>query len=133
VKHVVLVLAVLMLALTCAQADAYPQLRACIAAMKGDRLSALPEGYDWQRFEEGVYVSYVGIPKRGDTRWLVQIIKPAPGEPPARPQPDDDEHHTLPDGTLLHVSVWSAPNQGPIPHVAVPFPEVDGWTMRRSR
>jgi hypothetical protein len=123
-----------LLLLACAQADSYPALRARIAAMQSDTLTALPEGYDWQRLEEGVYISYVGVPRRGDTRWLVQIIKPAPGEPgPAQPQPNDDEHQTLPDGTVLHVSVWSQPNRGPVPHVAVPFPEVDGWTMRRSR
>ena len=119
--------AAVLLWLACARPDdGFHGIRAAIAAMKSDTLEGLPPGFEWTRLEEGVYVNYLGVPAdAGRPRWLVLILKG-----PSEPHVNDGEHQTLPDGTVLHVSVWSQPNTGPLPSVAVPFPEVDGWTKR---
>ncbi len=98
-----------------------------LAAFSGDRLG-------WSRLEGGLYVNYLGVPKGEGLRWLVLIIEPDPKElrlPNQPPPPVDLEHHTLSDGTTLHVTVWSEPNQGPLPVAVVPYPVADGWTERR--
>ncbi|MFT3840438.1 MAG: hypothetical protein QM723_25845 [Myxococcaceae bacterium] len=98
-----------------------------LEAFAGDRLS-------WSKLEGGLYVNYLGVPKSGGLRWLVMIIEPDPKELKLPNQPraqDDVEHHTLADGTTLHVTVWSQPNEGPLPVAVVPYPVADGWTERR--
>jgi hypothetical protein len=119
--------AAVLLWLACAKPDdGLHGIRTAIAAMKSDTLEGLPQGFTWTRLEEGVYVNYLGVPKGpGRSRWLVLILKG-----PSEPHVNDNEHQSLPDGTVLHVSVWSQPDAGPLPVVAVPFPEVDGWTKR---
>ncbi|MBI4934263.1 MAG: hypothetical protein HY828_10320 [Actinobacteria bacterium] len=92
----------------------------------------------WARRQHGVYVTYVGLPPAGApaSRWLVLFIEPepralkAPGEAPA---PVDEEHHTLPDGTALHVTVWTQANEGPLPEGVPAFPVAEGWTQRLGR
>lgn len=85
----------------------------------------------WIRLTHGLYANYLGIPNdAARVRWLVLIIEPEPLAIRDPPPPDDDEHHTLSDGTGLHVSVWSGPNEGPVPEVVLPFPAAEGWTQR---
>ena len=43
------------------------------------------------------------------------------------------QHHTLPDGTALHVTVWSMANQGPEPTEVLAFPVSEGWVQRVGR
>lgn len=92
----------------------------------------------WEKREQGSYVNYLGIldGAGGTTRWLILFIEPpkgllkAPGEPPP---PVDEEHHTLSDGTALHVTVWvsSAENKGP--ETVLPTPALEGWTQVLGR
>lgn len=90
-----------------------------------------PPGLGWVQRGQGLYVNYLGVPaERGRLRWLVLLIEPEPTAIKDRPPPDDEEHHTLGDGTAIHVSVWTAENEGPVPEVILPFPAAESWTQR---
>jgi hypothetical protein len=90
---------------------------------------------EWSKREQGVYVNYLGVPRDGaGLRWLVLFIEPeknllrAAGEPAP---PVDEEHHTLPSGLALHVTVWTA-DQVP-PNGVLAFPVAEGWTQLIGR
>lgn len=88
-------------------------------------------GLTWIQRGQGLYVNYLGIPTEPSRlRWLVLFIEPEPTALKDRAPPEDEEHHTLPDGTALHLSVWSAPNEGPVPSVVLPFPAAENWTQQ---
>ena len=87
----------------------------------------------WTLRAQQLYVNYLGVPADpSQPRWLVLIIEPPPTGIRDPAPPEDEEHHTLLDGTALHVTIWSAPNQGPVPEVVLPFPAAEGWTQRLS-
>jgi hypothetical protein len=89
---------------------------------------ALPgTDYLWTRFERGVVTNYLGQP-RDPSRpaWLLEIQEPEPGMLPD-PAPNDEEHHRLPDGTTLHVYVWTHRYGGQVPTAFVPQPQNTGW------
>lgn len=97
---------------------------------------ALSPALTWTRRQHGVYVNYLGVPADGrGQRWLVLFIEPEPGllrganEPPP---PVDEEHHTLPDGMALHVTVWTTADPKPVDEVLA-FPVAEGWTQRLGR
>lgn len=85
---------------------------------------------DWRTARQGLYVNYLA---EGDgQRWLVLFIEPEPGAlktPGEAPPPVDEEHHTLPDGTALHVTVWTQPASEPAPKGVLAFPVAEGWTQ----
>lgn len=100
----------------------------------------------WTRAQHGVYVNYLGVPADGAAglTWLVLFIEPEPPVLSAKepPPPVDEEHHTLPDGTALHVTVWTKPGTGaPAPSSAaavvnaevLAFPVAEGWSWRVGR
>ena len=43
------------------------------------------------------------------------------------PAPNDEEHHRLPDGTTLHVYVWTHRLGGQVTADFVPQPQNTGW------
>ena len=86
-------------------------------------------GYRWQRFQEGKTVNYLGLPLEPSApAWLLAIKEPEPNTPPD-PAPLDDEHHRLPDGTTLHIYVWTHSYGGRIEAGFVPEPHLTGWTQ----
>lgn len=90
-------------------------------------------GLGWVQRRHGHYVNYLGVPADGARlRWLVLFIEPEPSAIKDPAPPEDDEHHTLGDGTALHVSVWTSPNEGPVPQAVLPFPAAEEWTQRLS-
>ncbi len=90
-------------------------------------------GLTWSKRGQGLYINYLGLPAQASQlRWLVLIIEPAESGLKDAPAPEDDEHHTLADGTALHVTLWSAPHDGPIASVTLPFPAAEGWVQRLS-
>jgi hypothetical protein len=86
------------------------------------------EGIEWQRFQQGATVNYLGQPKEpSEPAWLLMIQEPEPNAPPD-PAPLDEEHHRLPDGTTLHIYVWMHRYGGRVTAAFVPKPEGSGWT-----
>jgi hypothetical protein len=83
--------------------------------------------YRWGLLREGNYINYVGVPERtGAPTWLVWIHEPEPGTPPDQLY-EDEEHHKLLDGTMLHVSTW-AHTPGPRDRArVVRVPQAEGW------
>jgi hypothetical protein len=58
--------------------------------------------------------------------WLLEIQEPEPGTAPD-PAPNDEQHHRLPDGTTLHIYVWTHRLGGQIASEFVAQPQNTGW------
>jgi len=83
--------------------------------------------YTWSLLQQGSIVDYFGQPKDGAApAWLLEIQEPEPGMPPDM-SPVDDEHHRLPDGTMLHIYVWMHRYGGQVPVGFVRQPQNAGW------
>lgn len=81
----------------------------------------------WERSQHATTVSYLGMPTDpAAPAWLVVIQEPEPGAPPD-PAPNDEEHQRLPDGTVLHIYVWTHRYGGRVTAGAVLRPQNDGW------
>jgi hypothetical protein len=88
-----------------------------------------PARYTWIFHHEGVLVDYLGLPAEpGRPAFLLYIQEPTPGAPPDR-APNDEEHHRLANGDVLHVSVWRHGQGGKLADAFVGLPESDGWTQ----
>lgn len=90
----------------------------------------------WTRARDGLYVTYLGRPRDGaGLDWLVLFIEPEPKAfaDGAATAPVDEEHHTLADGTALHVTVWTRPAGAPAPAQVVAFPLADGFVQQVGR
>jgi hypothetical protein len=83
--------------------------------------------YNWDRYQQGTTVNYFGSPA-DPTRpaWLLSIREPDPGMLPD-PAPNDEEHHRLPDGTVLHIYVWIHRYGGQVRSSFVTQPQTEGW------
>ena len=89
--------------------------------------TAKGSAYDWHLVRRGFLVNYLGIPKSsGSPAWLVMALEPDPAGPPDVFQ-DDQEHHRLIDGTILHVSIWNHPDGIRVPPNVVQVPQSEGW------
>ena len=86
--------------------------------------------YTWQVQNQGVITHYVGVPAQDASApaWMIAIKEPEPGVP-TDTAPNDEEHNRLPDGTVLHVSVWTHRFGGQIDQKFLPQPEAGGWTQ----
>ena len=85
-------------------------------------------GVEWQKFQRGVTVNYLGLPSDPSMpAWLLAVQEPEPNSPPD-PAPLDDEHHRLPDGTTLHIYVWMHRYGGRVAAAFNAQPQNDGWT-----
>src|SRR4029077_19233010 len=64
--------------------------------------------YKWTRTQEGLVVNYLAVPSDDDAAaaWLLRIQEPDPNTP-LDVAPNDEVHHRLPDGTVLHVTIWT--------------------------
>ncbi|MEO6771516.1 MAG: hypothetical protein ABI467_00650 [Kofleriaceae bacterium] len=84
-------------------------------------------GYRWRMLRDGALVNYVGTPDPSSRRpsFVISILEPDPGTPIDPQAFTDEAHHTLRDGTLLHVGVFFGPRPLTTP-MATPAFE-DGW------
>jgi hypothetical protein len=93
------------------------------------RLKSLT-GFTWTASREGYFLNYLATP--GDDRsaaaWLLVIQEPDP-QALVDPAPNDETHHRLPDGTVLHVSIWTHRFGAQIDRKFVRQPERSGWTQ----
>lgn len=86
--------------------------------------------YTWTSARDGYFVNYLARPA-GDVSapgWLLVIQEPDPQVPPD-PAPNDETHHRLPDGTVLHVSIWTHRFGGQLEPKFIRQPETAGWTQ----
>jgi hypothetical protein len=88
--------------------------------------------YRWELRQEGLYVNYLGLPAdRRDPAFLLLVQEPDP-QAPAAASPNDEVHHRLTDGSVLHVSTWMRPPgagaAGAGGEVIVE-PYLQGWTQ----
>ena len=84
--------------------------------------------YAWTLVQSGSFVNYVGIPKGGNApTWLVLVQEPEPGVPPDQAV-EDEEHHRLSTGQMLHVSTWTH-TTAPAAARVVRMPQAEGWTQ----
>jgi hypothetical protein len=106
-----------------------------IATLVGDGIppfapdpTAKAGGYDWREIVSGTFVNYLGMPRRpGAPAWLVLIQEPDPGAPPD-PAREDEEHHRLVSGAMLHVSTWIRADANVASRI-VRAPQAEGWTQ----
>jgi hypothetical protein len=98
-------------------------------AGKGIAPFATRNSLQWQRFQQGKTVDYLGIPSDpASPAWLLVLQEPEPNMPPD-PAPLDDEHHKLPDGTRMHVYVWMHQYGGRVTPSFAAQPQGQGWTQ----
>jgi hypothetical protein len=105
----------------------HDQLRARIPELEAARSrdKAWPESPGFTRTQQANVVNYVG--EGAGQRWLLLVLEPDPRVGPEPAPPDDDEHDTLGDGTLLHVTLWTQPVSEPAPEHVTAFPAAEGW------
>jgi hypothetical protein len=86
--------------------------------------------YKWTSVRQDWATNYLGVPSDPSApAWVLVILEPAPGEP-RDPAPNDETHHRLPDGTTLHVTIWSIPEQDRRSgFAALRLPQNEGWTQ----
>jgi len=86
--------------------------------------------YKWTRTQEGVVVNYLAVPSDDDAAaaWLLRIQEPDPNTP-LDVAPNDEVHHRLPDGTVLHVTIWTHRFGRRVSPAFTLQPELTGWTQ----
>jgi hypothetical protein len=86
--------------------------------------------YRWGRTGEGFFVNYLGLPAADQSAgaWLLVVQEPDP-QAPVDTAPNDETHHRLPDGTVLHVTIWTHRFGGQLAPGFVRQPETAGWTQ----
>jgi hypothetical protein len=67
--------------------------------------------YAWQSVDAPQKASYLGVPAAGSGRacFFALIVEPDPGTPADPLAREDEIHHRLGDGTMIHVTVWMGP------------------------
>jgi len=113
-----------------ARTSAWPDAPALAARGVAPFAASSPGGeYQWARLQQSGIINYFGQPRDpSQPAWLLEIQEPEPGLPPD-PAPDDEEHHRLPDGTMLHLYVWMHRYGGDVPVGFVRQPQTSGWTQ----
>jgi hypothetical protein len=88
-----------------------------------------PIQYNWTSVRQDWAINYLGVPSDPlAPAWLLVILEPEPGAP-ADQAPNDETHHRLPDGTTLHVSIWTMQEgKRRSGFAAVRLPQNEGWT-----
>ena len=83
----------------------------------------------WRREQSGTIVNYLGLPSGSDgPAWLLLVQEPERGVPPDQ-NFEDEEHHRLGDGMMLHVSTWVHPDGRKVGGRLVRLPQTEGWTQ----
>jgi hypothetical protein len=84
--------------------------------------------YDWSLVRSGTFVNYLGVPRQPNApAWLLLVLEPDPNAPPD-PAREDEEHHKLVTGVMLHVSTWTRAD-GRVANTIVRAPQGEGWTQ----
>jgi hypothetical protein len=85
--------------------------------------------YAWAFRHEGILVNYLGRPAAPKLpAFLLLIQEPTPGVPPDR-TPNDEQHHRLANGDVLHVAVWMHADGAQLSDGLLALPQTSGWTQ----
>lgn len=85
--------------------------------------------YRWQFYKDAFRLAYVGVPVRPEALvWLLFVQEPDPSVAP-EPFQNDEEHHRLVDGLVLHVSTWTRPLSRGAPTSLPRSPQGEGWSQ----
>jgi uncharacterized protein DUF6162 len=85
--------------------------------------------YVWTLVRNGTMVNYLGVPTTaGLPAWLLLVTEPVPGVPPDQTF-EDEEHHRLANGAMLHVSTWVHADGRAVAPRLVRMPQAEGWTQ----
>jgi len=85
--------------------------------------------YDWKLLRTGTLINFLGVPRSGGApAWLLVVQEPEPGVPPDQ-NFEDQEHHRLLDGTMLHVATWVRADSRVQADRPVRMPQAEGWTQ----
>ena len=83
--------------------------------------------YEWRLIQNGTLVNYLGRPTDEDApAWLIVVTEPEPGVPPDQTF-EDQEHHRLLNGAMLHVATWTHANGRATSDRLVRMPQTEGW------
>ena len=123
--------------LTDAQRAMFTELRASLRTAEAQRAAThewpsldLTRNARWALRRQRLAINYVA--EAEGLRWLVLFLEPDPRLHEPAP-PEDEEHHTLADGTALHVTVWTQPLDTPRVDEVTAFPAAEGWVERVAR
>ncbi|MFY9824382.1 MAG: hypothetical protein WAM82_23605 [Thermoanaerobaculia bacterium] len=87
------------------------------------------EKYAWTLHQEGNLVNYLGLPAGPQLpAFLLSIQEPTPGAP-VDTAPNDEQHHRLANGEVLHVAVWMKAEGAKLSDDLYRQPESTGWTQ----
>jgi hypothetical protein len=87
------------------------------------------EKYAWTLHQEGNLVDYLGLPAAAHLpAFLLSIQEPTPGAP-LDTAPNDEQHHRLAGGEVLHVAVWMHAEGSKLSDALYRQPESAGWTQ----
>jgi hypothetical protein len=87
--------------------------------------------YRWIVTRRGAFINYRGIPSvTGAPAWLLLVQEPLPDSLPD-PSPEDEEHHRLAGGMMLHVSVWTHADGTELSPALIQLPQNEGWIQFR--
>jgi hypothetical protein len=87
--------------------------------------------YRWIVTRRGAFINYRGIPGvTGAPAWLLLVQEPLPDSLPD-PSPEDEEHHRLASGMMLHVSVWTHADGTELSPPLIQLPQNEGWIQLR--
>lgn len=85
------------------------------------------EKYTWTLHQEGTLVNYLGLPAAAHLpAFLLSIQEPTPTPDTA---PNDEQHHRLANGEVLHVAVWMHTEGAKLSGGLYRQPESTGWTQ----
>lgn len=82
------------------------------------------DSYAWTQRADGPVVVYVGTSRREGRPFLLHVTEPT--TPSAEPTTVDETHHRLADGRLIHVGIWSRPDNSASLD-ALDRPMLSGW------
>jgi hypothetical protein len=87
------------------------------------------EKYTWTFHQEGNLINYLGLPAEAHLpAFLLSIQEPTPGAAPDT-APNDEQHHRLTHGEVLHVAVWMHGEGAKLSDILYGQPESTGWTQ----
>jgi hypothetical protein len=87
------------------------------------------EKYTWTLHQEGNLVNYLGLPAAAQLpAFLLSIQEPTSGAS-VDTAPNDEQHHRLTNGEVLHVAVWMHGEGAKLSDALVRQPESAGWAQ----